>query len=162
MTVPPEHEHNAELAAALRDVIAASDAAEQSAARPHRDRHPVQRLTILVGIALLAWLWITRPAWVFGPRPPSYTAAEAQAAARYGIVLQQYRIEQYRRRHGSLPTTLTSLGPSVGVAVDFAPLGSTDYRLSATVDSVTVVFVSGMAVDSFLGNSLAILQQRTP
>src|SRR5690606_32530471 len=80
---------------------------------------------LLVVWGLLAWVWIARPEWAFGPkaRPPASQAVE-EAEVRYALYLMRGRVEQFRRAQGYLPATLANVGRvERGVTLHPAPGG---------------------------------------
>lgn len=164
MPDPTRRPRNPDLDAALREVVHAetqrtNDRAYAPASRPSGSR---SALLLTLGLGLLAWIWIGRPAWLFGPGLRPLTAAEADASARYAIYLQRARVEKYLATRGALPLDLAELGPEVGVPVRLRATGGLGYELGATVDDHALRYDSRMNADSFLGGSVDLLRARRP
>lgn len=153
------------LSEALRDVVAdqAATAESERVARTVRPRRHPQALLILavVGWGALAWIWIARPAWVFGSGTtvPTMTADQQDAHVRYSLYLQRARVERFRERQGHLPATLVEAGP-VEDGVVFATT-SEGYVLEAQAGATTLRLSEQMNADSFLGDAVARLPRRT-
>ena len=114
--------------------------------------------SLVVSWAFLGWLWIARPAWVFGPPPPTpVTAAERDAAMRMSLWLERGRIEEFVEEHGRRPGGLEDTGRVAG-EVSWIRQGS-GYVLSVTLDSSTLIMSDRMDADSFLGNALEVLRR---
>lgn len=151
---------------ALRDVVAdqAATAESQRAARRLRPRKSAPTLIIVAVLAwgALAWLWIARPAAIFGSgvNAVAMTANEQDAFVRYGLYLQRARVERFRAQLGRLPSTLAESGP-VEAGVEFATT-SDGYVLEAKAGAGTLRLTERMNADSFLGDAVARLPRRTP
>jgi hypothetical protein len=154
------------LSEALRDVArdqAATAEAERAARRLRLHKHPPTLLILAVlAWGALAWLWIARPAAIFGSGADavSMTADEQDAYARYGLYLQRARVERFREQQGRLPATLMESGP-VETGVVFAAT-SDGYVLEAQAGAVMLRLTQRMNADSFLGDAVARLPRRTP
>lgn len=156
-----------ELQEAVRAAAAETAANEAELARLRRGGNRqgsirTTRTILFVGIALLAWIWIAKPAWVFGDRPAPPSPARAEAEIRYGIYLEAALIEDYLQEEGRLPESLAELGNNPGTGITFTAGRGTEYRLSAAGPNGTLAYSSRMNVDSFLGNSLDLLRGDNP
>jgi len=154
---------------ALRDVVADQAATAESAratrvARRIRSRTKSPALLIVAVLAwgALAWLWIARPAVIFGSdvSAVAMTADQQDAHVRYGLYLQRARVERFREQEGRLPTTLAESGP-VEAGVAFATT-SDGYVLDAKAGAGMLRLTERMNADSFLGDAVARLPRRTP
>lgn len=154
------------LSEALRDVVAdqAATAKSERAARLVRRRKSPPALIIVAVLAwgVLAWLWIARPAAIFGSGVGAITmsANEEDAHVRYGLYLQRARVERFREQQRRLPVTLAESGP-VESGVVFAAT-SDGYVLEAQAGAMMLRLTQRMNADSFLGNAVARLPRRTP
>lgn len=151
---------------ALREVVAdqAATAESERAARLVRPRTSPPAMLVVAGLAwaVLAWLWIARPAAIFGSgaSTPTMSASEQDAFARYALYLQRARVERFREAQGRLPETLAESGP-VEAGVVFATT-SDGYVLEASAGGATLRLTNRMNADSFLGDAVARLPRRTP
>ncbi len=155
-----------ELRDALRDVIdyTRQEESERRAAQvAHRERSQRQTPLLLLLVALmgtLAWIWIARPASVFGApsAPVVLTPERAQARARYALFLQRARVEAYRAENGRYPAVLRDAGPvEDGVSYSASSKG---FVLEHTVNGKILRLDHAMRADSFLGGSLDVLRRR--
>lgn len=127
-----------------------------SAASPRRQGTALA--LIVAGWGFIAWLWVSQPAWVFGPRTaPRHDAVSRDAALRLTLWLERGRVDEYQEEHGRLPGTLEDAGP-VEEGVTWLRQGD-GYVLSATIDGETLSLADRMDADSFLGNSLDVLRR---
>lgn len=142
------------LEAKREEAIAARESALRLARR--KRRQPVLVVLILLGWGLLAWLWLTRPAFIFEPEAAAVQAPkDPEASARYALYLERARLVEYHDRTGVWPTTLEQAGPPVrGVHL---LQGGPAYRLAATAGTKELVMDSTMPADSFLGDALSRL-----
>lgn len=153
------------LSEALRDVVADQAATAESAraARRVRPRKNPPALIVVAVVAwgVLGWLWIARPAWIFGSgvSAPAMSAGERDAHVRYGLYLQHTRVERFREQKGRLPTSLAEAG-LVDTGLIFATT-SGGYVLEAMAGAATLRLTERMNADSFLGNAVARLPRRT-
>lgn len=146
----------------MRDAVArqqAKHASEQEAAiRPIKRNQGILVGVLLASWALIGWIWIARPALIFGPPAESLEPSPAwrEASLRFGLTLQRGRIEEYTVQNGRLPATLEDAGEvEDGIAWE---RGDSSYTLTGTDGDLQLVLTDRMAVDSFLGNSLDVLR----
>lgn len=157
-----EAERRRALEEAVRDAVAERPLtpAEQRLARRGTpgDRRRRLALVIILGWAVIAWLWLTRPAFFFGPSPaPVASAARQEATLRFAMYLQRRRVDDYLAVHGRLPATLQETG-AVEDSVRWQRTGE-GYVLLGQYGPLRLELPSRVDADSFLGNSLAELQQ---
>lgn len=153
-------ERRQKLEEALRDAVKdrqPSPAEHRSARRGGRKRNPAVAVAILVlGWACIGWVWLARPAFVFGPADPPPPSAEVrEASLRFAMFLEYRRVEAYRAQRGRLPTALTEAGP-VEEGVSYQRAGS-GFTLIGQRDGITLRLTDAMNPDSFLGRSLEVL-----
>jgi hypothetical protein len=150
------------IAEAVRDAVNSKREADatsaREAARKRQSRSPATSWTvILVGVLVLAWIWIGKPEMVFGPGDPEPPTAEvSEASLRYALYIQQARVEEYATSNGRLPASLVDAG-LVEESVSYERRGST-YTLVGVLPTLTIRFERGMDADSFLGSSLQLLR----
>lgn len=155
-------ERRRKLEEALRDAVqdrARSPAEERMVDRASRKRNPAVTFTFLVACwAIIAWIWLARPAFLFGPaEPPPPTPAMEEASLRFAMYLEHRRVEAYRATHGRLPATLAQVGP-VEEGVDYQRMES-GFVITGQRAGLTLRLTSVMSADSFLGNSLDVLNR---
>ncbi len=151
-----EEERRDALYDALREIVPPEGPVADPVPPPRGTTRGV--LALAMGWAFLGYVWIARPAWVFGPSEAvEMTAVRQEAALRFGLYLERARIDDYRDAHGSLPASLELAGP-VEDGIVFAPTDST-YVLTGELGAHRLTLTSAMDVDSFLGNSLQALRR---
>jgi hypothetical protein len=158
-----ERERWDQLEAAVRDAVESQHRAPPDGRRGQRTdlrAHRPMLLLVLLLWTMIAWIWSTRPAFLFGEQVMAHVSPETeQATVRFALFLERSRVDAYVRRTGQLPANLEATGPvEAGVSMVrtsdgyelFGERGSTQLRLS-----------SAMNADSFLGNSLDVLRRTT-
>jgi hypothetical protein len=157
-----EHERQQRLEEAVRDAVArqqAKHATEQEAAlRPVKRSQGVLIGILLASWAAMGWIWIARPAFVFGPTEGTRatTAEWREASLRFGLTLERGRIEQFVEETGRLPGTLEAAG-EVEEGITWQRADSS-YTLTGTDGDLILQLTDRMDADSFLGNSLDMLR----
>ena len=136
-----------------------SPAEQRMQRRAPRDRSPAGWIAVLIaGWACLAWIWLARPAFVFGPpEPPPPTVEEQEASLRFAMFLQRARVEAYRAARGRLPAALPEAGP-VEDGVSYQRLGP-DFVITGTRGGLSLRLTTAMDADSFLGRSIEVLSR---
>lgn len=127
--------------------------------RANRKRNPAVTVAVLVlGWAFIAWIWLARPTFVFGPGvPPPPTAEVREASLRFALYLQRRRIEAFVTARGRLPTALAQTGP-VEDGVSYQSTGD-GYVLVGQRGDLTLRLPSTMDPEVFLGGSLGVLRR---
>lgn len=116
-------------------------------ARPmesYRGRPIVLALLAAASVALAAYTYVARPAWVFGPDPAVAAAGRRDAHLRYAMYLVAQRLTAWRDSHdGALPRTMREIGED-WTAITYRPLdgGAFELRSSAS-DGQPIVVRSG-------------------
>lgn len=151
-----EEERRDALYEALREIVPPEQATAAPVPPPRGSTRGV--IALALGWGFLGYVWIARPAWVFGP-PESVemTAVRRDAALRFGLYLQRGRIDDYLDAHGVLPASLDLAGP-VEDGITFAPVGE-QYTLVGVLGEQRMTLTSAMDADSFLGNALQALRR---
>lgn len=148
---------------AVRDAVATH---AQRLEAPPAAKAPTQReapliVGILVGWALIGWIWLAQPAVLFGPGTDTeLTAVEREARLRFGMYLQHQEVVAFATDSGRLPHSLAELelDPADGVRLEFDEQGR--WALVGTDGEMTLRLTEAMSADSFLGTSLATLEGR--
>lgn len=157
-----DQERQDALEAAVRDAVATHaqrPAAPRRAAPPHRQTPLI--LGVLAGWVVIGWIWLAQPAALFDPAPvPEASPATREARLRFGMYLQHQEIAAFARDSGRLPHALSELAidPAEGIRWEVDAQGA--WALVGTDGEVTLRLTEGMAADSFLGQSLAILREQ--
>jgi hypothetical protein len=127
------------------------------AQRANRRRGPAAAIVIIVlGWSFMAWVWLTRPPFLFGPdAPPPASAEVTEASLRFAMYLEHQRLEAFAASRGRFPAALAQAG-AVEDDVSYERT-STGFVLLGARDGVSLRLTSAMDVDSFLGRSLDVL-----
>lgn len=155
-------ERRQKLEQALREAVQPREptpAEQRMSQRASRRRNPAMMAAVLLaGWAFIAWIWLARPAFLFGPEPPPPPSAEVrEASLRFALYLQRRRIEGYVAARGRLPSALPLAGP-VEDGVSYQRTGD-GYVLVGQRGDITLRLTSAMDADSFLGTSLETLRR---
>jgi hypothetical protein len=156
-----DQERQQALEDAVRDAVATHAhrlEAPPAAAAPARREAPLIAC-ILVGWAVIGWIWLAEPAMIFGPKASvEATAAEREARLRFGMYLQHQEIVAFTQDSGRLPHSLAELeiDPADGVRLEFDQQGR--WALVGSEGELTLRLTEAMSADSFLGTSLATLE----
>ncbi len=146
------------LESALQDAVKDRTQSEAEARNARRGRERRRNpafawATVLVGGALLAYLWTARPAWVFvTAEAPTMTAEEEESTLRFALYLERNRIDAFRQREGRLPASLDEAGP-VEAGVDYLREGNS-FALEGRRGALQLRLSAAMDSDSFLGNAI--------
>ena len=124
------------------------------------------RTIIMAAIAvpvfvLTVFVYVARPAWVFGADPAPRSIERREAYQRFVMSLVAHRLDYYRwTNNGQLPQTLTQVGeewPGIGYTVVDREQGI--YELHGTgVLAEPIMYRSNQALDEFLGGSTRFLR----
>ena len=150
-----------QLEAAVRDAVES----QQGQTSGHRGRRaapttahrPLILLMMLIW-ALIAWIWSTKPAFLFGAAPVVVQSPEVEEASlRFALYLERGRIERHVRQTGQMPASLEAAG-AVESGVSLVRT-SDGYELLGNRGGVQLRMSSAMNADSFLGGSLDVLRR---
>lgn len=160
-----EHERRKALAEALRDVL---DHQDNEGARGQTPQRPGKiggrKLVIsflVVSWGFIAWVWLARPAFIFGTTQQVVTPEVRDASLRFALYLQRGRIERYAAKFGRLPASLDATGDPVEDGVTYVRDGDR-YTLVGRDSTLELQLTNRMRADSFLGSSLDILRAARP
>lgn len=152
-----------QLEAAVRDAVETSQGNIAGRRRATKVTTPPGRTLILLSLLLwtfIAWIWSTRPAFLFGEPVRATVSAEVdEASLRFALYLERGRVDAYMRRAGQLPATLSATG-TVEAGVSMVRT-SDGYQLVGRRGASELQLSSRMNADSFLGNSLQVLRRST-
>jgi hypothetical protein len=158
-----EKERRESLEAAIRDAMAPrAPSPAESRRRMHQPATGLPPrllvLTMLLTWSLIAWIWFSQPAFLFGPRVAAEVSpATQEASLRFALYLERSRVDSYRQRQGRLPTDLSVTGPvEDGVSMVRAGEG---YDLIGRRGILELRLTDRMNADSFLGTSLDVLRR---
>ncbi len=155
-----DHEREQALEDAVRNAVAthAERTPTPVAAMSSRGQMPLA-VAILLGWALIGYIWLAEPAFVFGPAAAAeIPLPEREARLRFGMYLQHQEIIAFTDDSGRLPHSLDELELDAvdGVRLEFDPQGA--WALVGTNGELSLRLTESMSADSFLGTSLLILQ----
>jgi hypothetical protein len=150
-----------QLEAAVRDAVESQQGSSSGGRRRPGAATPTQRPTILFLVliwAVIAWIWSTKPAFLFGATPVIVRPPEVEEASlRFALYLERGRLDRHVRQTGSVPATLDAAGPvEEGVSMVRTSDG---YELLGNRGGVNLRMSSAMNADSFLGESLDVLRR---
>lgn len=129
-------------------------------AGPRRRRlHPVALLSLLILVAVAAYIGLARPAWIFERGAPAEPVSMQEASLRLGMAMQFQRIERYRAQSGRLPTTMEEAGP-VMPGIRYQARHPDGFTLTGTNGAVTLTLQSTESLTAFVGNSYELIQGR--
>ena len=135
------------------------DQAARPAGPPRRRLHPIAMLSLLVLIAVVAYVGLARPAWIFERGAPAEPASIQEASLRLAMAMQFQRIERFRSQSGRLPTTIEEVGPAMP-GVRYQARHPDGFTLTGTNGSVTLTLQSTESLSAFVGHSYELIQGR--
>lgn len=125
---------------------------------PRRQRGPWVKVSVLVAcVALTAYVWLARPAWVFGESVRPLSPREETANTRFALWVLAQRVDAYRATHGALPAQLPDIGDSVP-GVSYRRVSASAFELRAIAAGLPVVYTSGERADAFLGSAVTVVR----
>jgi hypothetical protein len=105
-------------------------------ARPEQWRQYVYPTVIAVGLAVMVYIWIGRPAWLFPRFAPNPDQGTAHPEHR--LIAVDVLIRQFQAQRGRIPQSMDDLGlPLSGVSM--VPLGTGGYQLVTRVGDRAIV-----------------------
>lgn len=169
MTTPPQHNQPSPEKQALIDayekVLVADaekrekDAAARPVGPPKRRMHPIVVLSLVVLVAVCAYVGIARPAWIFERGAPAEPVSMQEASLRLAMAMRFQRIERFRTQSGRLPTTIEEAGPAMP-GVRYQARHPDGFTLTGTNGSVSLTLQSTESLAAFVGNSYELIQGR--
>ncbi|HEU5219850.1 MAG TPA: hypothetical protein VFU23_14415 [Gemmatimonadales bacterium] len=115
-----------------------------------RRTHWVAIVLCVVAWGALAYIWIGRPAWLFGGDPAaSPSRAEKETRIRFGLYLERERVLDYRASHHRLPGSLEEAG-DVETGVDYAVTSDSTFVVSAMLRDSLITLNESQSADELL------------
>lgn len=157
--MPPEP------SAEKRALLEAYEAALQQPGRRASDPTPRRSfgfLTVACVVALVAigaWLYATRPDWVFARGAPPQSAAVREASLRLAMAAQFERIERFRDSAGHLPARLADVG-SVSGNLTYTTTQFGGFVLEGADSALQLTLRSDDSLRTFVGNSYEVVSRR--
>lgn len=111
---------------------------------------------ILLGASVASFVF--KPEFIWGTRISSLPPERSEANGRLAMFLLARRLDLYRAREGEYPESLTEVGGDV--AIGYRRIDPATFELSWVVNGKKLVLASGDDRDAFLGNSVALVQQK--
>lgn len=154
-----------EPSAEKRALLEAYEAALQQPGRPASGRPPKHAFGILTVVSLLAlvaigaWLYGTRPDWVFARGLPPQSAAIREASLRLAMAAQYERIERFRDSAGHLPARLTDLGAVTG-NLTYTTTQFGGFVLEGVDSTLQLTLRSDDSLRAFVGKSYEVVSRR--
>lgn len=143
--------------AAVADRAAAEARARTSIAR--RTRWGVVGTGLAIVAALLAYVLVGRPEWVFPRAPLAEHPEVSEASMRLALVRERQRVEAFLREHGRLPGSPQEAGATLaGVQLERGPANTFLVRVPHGVEMLELR--STERLETFLGNSLQVILSR--
>ena len=148
----------------LRDAVTHAVNAEREAKRKSTAGTSNARVILLMMamiplLALSAYSWIARPAWIWGPPVRPLSSVEQEANLRMAMYLLGMRIDAYREQTGAYPSSLPALGETIPGVV-YTQLTDSTFQLRGVAAGQEIVFQSDGSGKEFLGNTLDVIQTR--
>ncbi|HET9603116.1 MAG TPA: hypothetical protein VFO96_02420 [Gemmatimonadales bacterium] len=157
--MPPEP------SAEKRALLEAYEAALRQQARPATGPPPrrpfriLSVISVLALVAICAWLYATRPDWIFERGMPPQSTAVREASLRLAMAAQYERIERYRDSAGHLPERLSDLGTGPG-NLTYTTTQFGGFVLEGSDSTLQLTLRSDDSLRAFVGNSYEIVSRR--
>ena len=127
--------------------------------RGRNQTRPAFLAAAFVVLGLCGFLYLQRPDWLFPAAVTPETVAIKEASLRIGMANAAQHIEQFHRRTGRLPATLTDAGTQVE-GLSYQPLDTAAWRLTGTHEGIELTLASGEPLARFIGNSFQVIARR--
>ncbi|MGE5926696.1 MAG: hypothetical protein ACM357_05035, partial [Gemmatimonadota bacterium] len=128
------------------------DQAVRPAGPARRRMHPVALLSLLVLVAVAAYVGLARPSWIFERGAPTEPVSMQEASLRLAMAMQFQRIERFRAQSGRLPATMEEAGP-VMPGIRYQARHPDGFTLTGTNGTVALTLQSTESLAAFVGNS---------
>ena len=150
-STPPHKEQlvDAYLGVVESTAQASAETSQVDPPRPWRT-HRLVPIVLVLGVGILGYIWLGKPAWLFEPDAPSVsTPAQQQATLRFGLYLQAERVREFLRENGRLPENLEETG-EVEDGVSYRKTGDTTFVVTASLDTTVLTLSSTESAANFL------------
>jgi hypothetical protein len=149
---PSAAERAKEVAALLKTIQQEAEEREFVRLQPGPPpRSPAWYGVLVLAVALNAWVWIDRPAWLVGDSPAPAPEARQEQALRLQMYVQGQQIEAFRREYGEPPETLEDAGrPMAGMRYQRA--GTRSWELLGESGRLRIILRGSQNMEEFLGS----------
>ncbi len=153
-----------ERALILRDVMDHAVSAQREVTAPRslgsrRGRIILAACLCVPAVALSAYSWIAKPAFIWGPAPRAVPPAEADAMSRFALYMFAQRLEMYRLDEGFYPSSLDALDEDTP-GIRYELVGDTAFVLTMQREGKVLTLASTDDFEAFLGQSISIMRGR--
>lgn len=158
MTLPPPSPEKRALLEAYNAAVQATGGGPPEEDR-RRGLHPATLLSLVVLAAVLGWLIVAQPEWVFAKPVPGQSPAVREASLRLAMALEFERIERFQDSAGRLPVRLDETGQPVGnLTYTVTQFGG--FVLEGEDADLHLTLRSSDSLPAFVGNSYDVLSKR--
>ncbi len=116
--------------------------------------------TIAIGVMSLvcaaAWL----APYPTGATPSAHDPVIEAASARLTIFLSGAKVQDYKKRHGRLPSTLRDVGVTEP-GLDYTRKADTSFTIESTVAGQHIIYDSQKDPRAVLGNAVSIIERKS-
>jgi hypothetical protein len=156
----PDYVPKSEIVGALADVLEDQKTkarARNEAAGPQSRQTGPFKVVALLALALVSvYLWFGSPSWLSTEKDNPVSPQLVEAGARMEVYLTALRVEDYRTQEGRLPGSLAEAGAEDS-KVEYERLDGQRYRLSLSVPSGVVSYLSTSPLEAFLGDAPQVI-----
>lgn len=121
-----------------------------------RSASPIVLVGLFAIVAMVAAIFVSRPAWLGFPDEYVETPVIKDASLRLAMYQARQRVEQYRVANGSLPPTLVAAGVS-DPALRMTVVSGSRYVIEGGSDSARLALRSDEPVRPFLGDAFEVV-----
>ncbi len=123
----------------------------ESRSRPvARRTHIVVLVLCVISWGTLAYTWLAKPAWLFGPdASATISPREKETRLRFGMYLERERVLDFRRNKHRLPSGLEEAG-DVEQGIEYQVSGDSSFVVSAMVGGVLLTLNESQRADDLL------------
>jgi hypothetical protein len=114
-------------------------------------RSPLWYGVLVLAVALNAWVWLDRPAWLVGESPSPVPELRQEQALRLQMYVQGQQIEAYRRDRGAPPESLEEAGPPLD-GMRYQRAGPRSWELLGESGTFRIILRGSQDMGEFLGS----------